>query len=263
MNLPAPDKLDFKVQRQSIWLESDKELNWKKLFLFSVVFHALVFLGIWSSTLFESEDVLLPLPPIMELVSVPPPPKIKPKVRKPQPPVEEVEPEIEVPDSEPEIPPEPAPKPPKKKPTKVTPPSAPETPEAPEEPSPPEMDPPDMQAPEFEETPIQIKAPPIKINLPQIDSRLNLFYATVKRKIMINYRPPKNAGVAFGTEFMFELTVLRAGGKAIGVKLKNSSGSKLLDDIAKRAIRLAQLPPIPSIFPKNETKLFILVKYEE
>lgn len=246
---------------QTVWPADQREMDVKKLLGASVIFH-MVIIGLITGAMFwESEPEVIEVPPIMELVSAPPPPKTPPK------PVKEVEPDPE-PEVEPEIEPEPQlelepthpeelkPKdPPKEKPKETSK----ETPK-----DPPKEEP---QEPQEEwDTDFETEEPTPKVQkviAPKVDNRLRMFENTVRAKIMRNFNPPKGLGLPYGTEFLIEITCLRQGGASVNVKVHTSSGAYSLDKYGLRAIKLAILPKIPPNYPEDKVKLHVKFVYKE
>lgn len=223
----------------------------------SAVFHVFLIGLALIFYFWEDEPTYIPVPPIMELVSAPAPKvkTVKPKVTKPKPepkveePTPEPEPKIEEPQPKVEEPkPEPKPKPKPQSEPKVE-----------------EVQ--DSEPVEEEwDTDFETEAPAEevqKVVAPKVDSRLRMFENTVRSKIMRNFAPPKGLGLPYGTEFLIEITCLRAGGRAINVKVHTSSGSFSLDKYGLRAINLAILPKIPPHYPEDEVKLHVKFVYNE
>lgn len=242
--------------KSTLWPEHEDTFSLKNILIASGIFHLVIALVLGGFYLWEDEPTIIPVPPIMELVSVPPPPKTKPKVVKPKKPIEKPKPQ-EKPQVEPEVKPEPDPKP------KPEPPDEPPKQKTPiEEPvEEPSEEPVEEWDTDFEDKPQEKEVQ--KVVAPKVDNRLRMFENTVRQNIMKNFSPPKGLGVPYGTEFLIEITCVRQGGKAIGVRVHTSSGSGSLDKYGLRAINLAILPPIPPNYPDDKVKLHVKFVYNE
>lgn len=89
-----------------------------------------------------------------------------------------------------------------------------------------------------------------------INPSLAYYFILIQDKISGNWNPPK-IGLGVAATINLSANVLRSG-QVLGLTIKSSSGDRLLDDSALRAVSLSTpLPPLPPLF-KAETLLLEL-----
>lgn len=231
---------------------------WIKIILFALIFHGLLFLGIFLFNQIRKPREV-ELIPIFELVQVAPleapsaPVQKNEPVQEPSPPKKEIETPPKPPLHEPkpkvkQDPPEPKPEPPKE--------IQEETPEAPEiseseevkevqevEPVPSnDFDIDDMELPEhFEKSSLST------VGSVTADPLLQAFLERLKQLVMQNFNPPNGLQIPRNAKTTVQFTVSTSGSIA-NVTLKHSSGNKTWDALSVRAVQITQGPMLPKTY---------------
>lgn len=96
---------------------------------------------------------------------------------------------------------------------------------------------------------------PVQVSNAPSDPRLAFWAGRVKRIVEQKWNPPSGIDAGNGAKTVISFDVQR-NGDIENVTVKQSSGSQLLDDLAKRTIqRLEHVAPIPESFPGDLLKV--------
>lgn len=96
---------------------------------------------------------------------------------------------------------------------------------------------------------------PVQVSNAPADPRLASWAGRVKRLVEQKWNPPSGVGAENGAKTVISFEVQRDG-NIENVTVKQSSGTQLLDDLAKRTIqRLERVAPIPESFPGDLLKV--------
>ena len=210
----------------------------RRAWIVSALMHVLVIAGLATFAL------LAPPPPptvaIFELVSVEKP-KLRPLAPKtPEPPPPETPPESRPPVAKPKQPAPPKPEP------KVVRPAAPDT----------SLPVRETQREHATNSPVQVS------NVPS-NPRLAFWAGRVKAIVESKWNPPRGIEVDGPVKTEVRFLVAVEDGVISRVEVGQSSGNKLLDDEAVRAVRRqASLPPPRASLPESFTEEFLQVSYE-
>jgi protein TonB len=151
--------------------------------------------------------------------------------------------------------------PPVEKPPESRPPEAPALTPKPKNPVPATKPEPKVARPTPPDTTLPVKevarenSSPVQVENSPSDPRLAFWAGRVKKLVESRWNPPSGVDAQNGAKTVISFEVQR-NGEIEDVSVKQSSGSVLLDDLAKRTIqRLEKVAPIPDNFPGDLLKV--------
>jgi len=222
----------------------------------SLIFHILIFAALVTIVLLKPVKENPPPIPFFEMINVAAPPPPPPAPTRPQPvaeptpaPVPEPAPApVPKPEAKPIPKPEPAPKPAAPTPAPAEPISKPAEPT------------PTMDMPM--DLPSDIKSKSTDMDMPTIrtvgniimDPQLQAYLNTLVKLLYQNFNPPSGTEIAKGTKSSVQFQIAR-NGEISEVILRLSSGNRIWDRLATRAVEITKPPPLPPSYTAENLPL--------